>query len=580
MQLAERQAAFQRAVEKRFGVTKRTKMHQALGVSNSAKVIEGGIQLGVVNLARWPADRIDNFVLLCVIRFPPEDEVYFAVKVQSAITDMGRRLEDMKCLGAEAKARKEGGAAAAGTTLPASLFSGPGVEPDEDAEEGTDADEVEVEAEDGVIYSDRNNVVVAHLAQDGNLYFRNKGFWSSLKFDLAAVGPAVAVDEIAVAIYPPAASARRSILAREFVGYLGKFVGRAKVREIEVWPDEMAVGESMRHMPDTLDVAQIRRDVEALGGHYVDGLVERFHESLNYLPHKHFVILSGLSGTGKTQLALQYARAVHGLRSMEDADPLLFVCPVRPEWTDPTGLTGYHDLLTNKYVVPPFLEAVLLATAHRESPVFVVLDEMNLARVEHYFSDILSAMETRAPIQLHSSGVPIEGSTGGEVRAQVHYPSNLFVVGTINVDETTNSVSDKVLDRAVVIDMSKVEVDTFLAKLAGRVPDLATSVSAVGGLLGDLDAELLPHTCGFGYRVAEEIVRYHAFASVRLGRASADVADDMLAQKVLVKLKGTHAQRQMLANLGRLLDGYPRSRAIVRRLADDLDELGSFRYGR
>src|SRR6185437_9270998 len=156
------------------------------------------------------------------------------------------------------------------------------------------------------------------------------------------------------------------------------------------------------------------------------------------------VILSGLSGTGKTQLALKYARAVHGLSSNDVKDPLLFVVPVRPEWTDPTGLTGYYDVLSNRYSVPSFLEAVLVATAHRESPVFVVLDEMNLARVEHYFSDVLSCIETGEVLPLHAHGVPLEGSNGTAVPSALPMPPNLYIAGTINIDETTNPVSDKV----------------------------------------------------------------------------------------------------------------------------------------
>ena len=112
-------------------------------------------------------------------------------------------------------------------------------------------------------------------------------------------------------------------------------------------------------MPASIPVADMRAGIEALGGHYVDELVERYHAALNFHPTKHFVILAGLSGTGKTQLALKYARAVHGIATSTEADPLLYVCPVRPEWTDPTGLTGYYDVLSNRYMVPPFLEAVL-----------------------------------------------------------------------------------------------------------------------------------------------------------------------------------------------------------------------------
>lgn len=551
MQLADRQRAFEDAVKAHFGVTKKSKVNQAFGVSNSAKVIEGGIQLGVPNLDKWPDDA-DCFVLLCVIRFPPEDEVYFAIRVRSGLSDMANRLGEMRRLGEEAKARA---AVSTGT-------------------EGDDA------AEEGILeYSARNNLVVAYLAQDGRLYFRNKGFWNSLRFDLSTVAPAVEIDSVAVAVYPPGASARRSMLAREFVGYVARFVGQAKVHELNPWPDARALGPLMRRMPSSIDIAVLRSAIEAQGGHYVDALVERFHEGLNFLADKHFVILSGLSGTGKTQIAIKYARAVHGIANQYEADPLLFVCPVRPEWTDPTGLTGYHDILSGKFVVPRFLEAVLVAVANRESPVFVVIDEMNLARVEFYLSEVLSAMESGLSLRLHANGLPLEGTTGGDVPAEVPFPSNLFLVGTINVDETTNSVSDKVLDRAVVIDMSAVDLTGFVDRL-GTDPSLASSAAAMGELLASINALLLPHACGFGYRVAEEAIRYHAFASVRLGRSSAEVIDDMLSQKVLVKLRGSHGQRQMLGRLETLLTPYQRSVAIIRKMAAELDELGSFRYAR
>lgn len=555
MQLQERQKAFLNAVKERFGANKKTKINQAFGVSNSAKIIEGGVQLGVPNLENFGED-VDSFLLLCLIRFPPEDELYFAVRVAGDVGVLKARLDEMRRLGQEAKVK------------------GKPNEPEDFALEGEEVAEAPA-----IAYREVNNLAATYLAaEDGRLYFRNKQFWDSLRFDLSTVGPGVRVDEVAVAIYPPAASARRSTLAREFVGYLGKMVGRARVHEIDAFPDERAVGESMRRMPATLDIREIRKHIEGLGGHYVDDLVERYHEALNYLPAKHFAILKGLSGTGKTQLALQYARAVHGLGAGEP-DPLLFVVPVRPEWTDPSGLTGYHDVLTNRYVVPPFLEAVLVATAYRDSPVFVILDEMNLARVEHYFSDILSAMESGHPIQLHSSSVPLEGSTGGEIRAEITFPPNLFLTGTINVDETTNPVSDKVLDRAVTIDMSKVDLTGFFEKLKAREAAIAASVDACAPLLSAVNNAMAPHAQGFGYRVAEEVVRYHAFAT-GIGRPSDDVVDAMLVQKVLVKLKGSHAQRPMLESLSKTLAGWVRSAEVIARMDAELDELGSFRNAR
>lgn len=553
MNLVERQRLFLEAAQKHFGTSKAVRPRELFGVSNSAKIVEGGIQLGVVNLDNVKEDA-EAFIFGCVMRFPPEDEVYFAVLVRKDKANFLTRLTGMKQLGAA----KGGGAAEAGDLL-------------------TDTEEETAEPPGATIkYSARNNVVPIYLARDGKLWLRNAKFWDSLAFDLSPFGPATEPDQIVVALYPPTASARRSLLAREFIGWLGSLVGREKIHELTVWSDAATLGPAMRRMPAAIPIADIEAAVTKLGGHYPNGEVRRFHAALNFLPHKHFVILSGLSGTGKTQLALKYARAVHGLTTNAAADPLLFECPVRPEWTDPTGLTGYYDVLTNRYVVPTFLEAVLVATAHHDSPVFVVLDEMNLARVEYYLSDVLSCIETESPLQLHSNGVPLEGTTGTSIRAELPLPRNLFIIGTINVDETTNPVSDKVLDRASVIDMSAVDVPGFLASLEARNPELKAARAAAEAKLTEIHGLLQPHGLGFGYRVIEEMVRYHAFDAHHLKSATADVTDQLLVQKVLVKLRGAEKQRSLLSSLDKACEGLPRAQAFVRRLLADLEDFGSF----
>lgn len=447
------------------------------------------------------------------------------------------------------------------------------------AKGGDGAEAAEVAAEDGgaaIKYKADNNNVPIYIAQDGKLWLRNKGFWSSLDFDRTPLEPSIEPDQIVVALYPPTASARRSLLAREFIGWLGSLVGSQKIHELPVWTDAATLSPDMCRMPASIPVGDIEAAVKTLGGHYPNGEVRRFHAALNFLPHKHFVILSGLSGTGKTQLALKYASAVHGLTSNTEDDPLIFECPVRPEWTDPTGLTGYFDVLTNRYVVPTFLEAVLVATAHRESPVFVILDEMNLARVEYYLSDVLSCMETQGRLQLHSNSVPLEGTTGASIRAELPLPANLFIIGTINVDETTNPVSDKVLDRASVIDMSAVDVPGFLASLETRDPALKDARAASEAKLTEIHGLMQQYGLGFGYRLIEEFVRYHAFDAAHLKSSAADVTDQLLAQKVLVKLRGAERQRTLLTGLDKACDGLPRAQAFVRRLLTDLDDFGSF----
>ncbi len=555
MNLVERQRSFLEAAQKHFGTSKAVRPRELFGVSNSAKIVEGGIQLGVVNLENVK-ESIEALIFGCILRFPPEDEVYFAVLVRKDKVNFLNRLAEMKRLGLSTKGSDE----------------------DSDSTVETSGDNEEPSDTPGSImkYSARNNVATIYLASDGRLWLRNAKFWDSLNLDLTPFGPSTEPDEIVVTLYPPTASARRSLLAREFIGWLGSLVGREKIHELPVWVDTATLSQDMRRLPQTIPIEEIETAIKALGGHYPHGEVRRFHAALNFLDHKHFVILSGLSGTGKTQLALKYARAVHGLISSTATDPLLFECPVRPEWTDPTGLTGYYDVLTNRYVVPTFLEAVLVATAHRDSPVFVILDEMNLARVEYYLSDILSAIETGGSLQLHSNGVPLEGTTGASVRAEIPLPSNLFIIGTINVDETTNPVSDKVLDRASVIDMSAVDVSGFMASLADRYPELQSAQDASAPKLAEIHRLFEDYGLGFGYRVIEEFVRYHAFDAKHLQNPADSVTDQLLVQKVLVKLRGAERQRPLLIALEKACEGLPLAQKYVRRLLSDLDEFGSF----
>ncbi|MBS1767127.1 MAG: hypothetical protein JST05_06975 [Acidobacteria bacterium] len=558
MNLVERQQRFLDAAQKHFKTSKAVRPRELFGVSNSAKIVEGGIQLGVVNLDNVKDDT-EALIFGCVMRFPPEDEVYFAVLVRKDKASFLARLAEMRKLGAAAKAA--------------------GAEPADLLSEGSDEEAPEAPGA-TIKYSARNNLVPIYLARDGRLWLRNAKFWDSLAFDMTPFGPATEPDEIVVALYPPTASARRSLLAREFIGWLGSLVGSQKIHELPVWNDTATLSAAMRRMPASIPVTDIEAAVKALGGHYPNGEVRRFHAALNFLPHKHFVILSGLSGTGKTQLALKYARAVHGVTSNTDDDPLIFECPVRPEWTDPTGLTGYFDVLTNRYVVPTFLEAVLVATAHRESPVFVILDEMNLARVEYYLSDVLSCMETQGRLQLHSNSVPLEGTTGASIRAELPLPANLFIVGTINVDETTNPVSDKVLDRASVINMSAVDVSGFLASLEARHPELKDARAASEAKLTEIHGLMQQYGLGFGYRLIEEFVRYHYFDAVSLKSPAADVTDQLLVQKVLVKLRGAERQRTLLTSLDKACEGLPRAKAFVQKLLADLDDFGSFQVMR
>src|SRR3979490_732465 len=139
MDLAERQQQFLDAVQEHFGTSKAVRPNKLFGVSNGAKVVEGGLQLGVVNLDA-ARDDAEAFIFACVMKFPPEDEVYFAVLVRKDRTKLLARLAEMKKIGA------------AGKTAESAVAEG------EDEGEGA-----------AIKYSARNNLVPVYIARDGHL---------------------------------------------------------------------------------------------------------------------------------------------------------------------------------------------------------------------------------------------------------------------------------------------------------------------------------------------------------------------------------------------------------------------------
>lgn len=535
----DRQRQFEEHSKAYFIFDSSSSLRKLFGVSNSAKIIQSGLQLGVSNLDNFNASTT-SLLLLCVIRFPPEDEVFFCIKISSDINSLYERLEDMKLEGASEVSR--------------------GIE------------------NNARTASNRNNLAGLYLGVDGKVYSLNRGFWDNLDGVMGVVSPSTLTDGIAFSIYPPTASVRRSLLSREFIGYLGRLVGIENVHELTVWDDAREMKPSMRRLPNTLGFEEIRRGVETMGGFFPDDTLQRYHAALNYTSSKHFVILAGISGSGKTQIALNYARAVHGLTAT-DEDPLLIVCPVRPDWTDPSGLLGYFDVLTGHYVVPPFLQAVLLATIYPDAPVFVLLDEMNLARVEYYLADVLSSMESGEPLQLHQNGTPLQGSTGEVIHAKLPFPRNLYITGTINIDETTNTISDKVLDRAMLLEMSDIDLNGYLTKLEND-PELKDACTAAREPLKGVHAALKEHHLHFGYRTAKEFVQYLSFAMRVLSRPPADVIDELMIQKVLTRLRGSESQRSLLTQLQSLTGTFPRTQAMLERLQTELNETGSFQNSR
>lgn len=262
----------------------------------------------------------------------------------------------------------------------------------------------------------------------------------------------------------------------------------------------------------------------------------------------------------------------------------LAVVAVRPDWTDHRGLLGYFNPITEQYVTTPFLELVLRAKAEAERavaegrqvpPFFALLDEMNLARVEHYFADFLSAMESGEPLHLHDAPAAEQGETssGTPVPPRLHVPANMFFVGTVNIDESTCMFSNKVLDRAFTLEFNEVDLGAIAAANSGsalrleRMPDnlvptrgptpedwdtLVEEHADVGRLVQGLHAVLATEHRHFGYRVANEVARFVLLAVEQAGAAAKDVALDLaVLHKVLPKLHGS--QQDLETILDRLL---------------------------
>jgi len=334
---------------------------------------------------------------------------------------------------------------------------------------------------------------------------------------------------------------------------------------------------------DELDLDDIYSRILSLGGHFERSLVEEMHIGLTFHPDKHFVLIKGPSGTGKTLLVRAYARAVSDIKSLEDKHPLLFMCPVRPNWTDPSQVIGYFDVMTNHFIVPPVMEAILTAYEHPNNPVFVCLDEMNLARVEHYFSDILSAMESREEFELHSRGDGILSPDGQIIPEKIVLPSNLYLIGTINVDESTAPISDKVLDRAVVIDLPKSNISDYLLFLEHKISHIKDTINDLRHFICDLEKLLSEGNHNVTNRVIEEILLYMHKVKSKDNMDFNNHLDRVIKSRVLEKLKGDENSREALEKLHNLFGNNSLSTKLnlcqkfINSLQEQLDDFGVFK---
>ena len=313
----------------------------------------------------------------------------------------------------------------------------------------------------------------------------------------------------------------------------------------------------------------------AAAGRFADSIVAQLHSGLWAHSRRHFAILTGLSGSGKTLLARAYAIGIAAGGSARHQ----FTLTVQPGWYDPGPVLGFvNPLRRDAYESTPFLQFLLLAASDPNQPYTVVLDEMNLSHPEQYLAPLLSAMETGDAIELHSEGQFLDGIPG-----RVPYPSNLAIIGTVNMDETTHGLSDKVLDRAFTLEFWKIDLDQY-PRWGGRA--LAKEhVDRARSLLGELLAALEPVRLHFGWRVIDDVLAFLVHAGDDSEALPFEQAlDAAMHAKVLPKLRGEDSKRfrEALAGCEETFErhGLPRSRAKVAELRDDLISTGSARFWR
>ncbi len=420
----------------------------------------------------------------------------------------------------------------------------------------------------------RDECIIVGDASKVRVYLHKEGVFFRAKGDPAVIEPGE--QEMGEVLKPSAmlfanvrSEYRLDAVEVTYINYLDELLGDVPV--VRIGESKQTGGVALD--PQNVDVNHVKQQIANLGGYYNDKLIERYHVALNHLPQKHFVLLTGISGTGKTMLAKAYAFAMLGEQDFDKPSADYFLVPIRPGWNDPAHLIGYLDAITGKYQQTTFLRAVLRAQENAHRPVFVCLDEMNLAQPEHYFSDFMSAMESGVAIRLHE-GNPEEAGVPNEVP----YPKNLYVTGTVNVDETTHRFSPRLLDRANVIDMSDtVDILGFINKLIQQNKPLSSILDKhVVRLLMDLQNTLTPHGLHFGYRVVEEISAFLLYSQQQ--EVLDDALDIQIKQKVLTKLRGGHAQAKMLDELRELLKSQPTSKDAVDRMKVELTSYDSFQF--
>jgi MoxR-like ATPase len=300
-------------------------------------------------------------------------------------------------------------------------------------------------------------------------------------------------------------------------------------------------------------------------------VIDAFHTSLKCHDINPITVLAGVSGTGKTLLPMRYATMM-GMHRL--------VLAVQPRWDSPQDMFGFYNYLEKEYKATELSRALVRMDPFnykdekfsmldsdwaKDRMLLVLLDEMNLARTEYYFSEFLSRLELRREVKNPSvsherSQAEIELDVGpGKYPFRIWVGHNVFFVGTLNEDETTQTLSDKVLDRANVIRFGKPDEKAKAAKNNTQIQALGEKYLSfsqwsswhreldegvdwyeeVVKWIQRLNAALDRVGRPFGFRVQQAIGQYVANYPNVVDRQRYRLAfADQVEQKIIPKLRG------------------------------------------
>ena len=267
--------------------------------------------------------------------------------------------------------------------------------------------------------------------------------------------------------------------------------------------------------------------------------IRRFIASLAV---SHIIIMQGMSGTGKTSLAYAFGEFLHN-KSV--------IVPIQPMWKERTDLVGYYNEFTKKFNETTLLQKMYEANYSPEIYI-TVLDEMNIARVEYYFAEFLSLLELPNPEGRYIDVVSDKWENDPKLlkKGQLKLPENMWFIGTANNDDSTFAISDKVYDRAMIMNLDKKTQVFYAEDTEGvkityeRFKELITKAKKEYGITGrkmrqikELDKYMMDNFhITFGNRIMKQLKEYVS-SYISCGGTEEEAIDDMVAKKIMRKLE-------------------------------------------